>query len=182
MADLGPITWPPAPIKTERLLLRQPVAQDRAAVIELSASPEVGAFIGGAQPRDELERTVSAVPKAHPGQFVVDLDGAMIGLVQLDRRGGDYLIGPAVGKVELGYLFLPDSWGKGYAAEACAAALDWFAGEIPDEPVVLVTQSANERSMRLAARLGFIEEERFEAWDAEQWFGVRPAAAPSGRA
>jgi RimJ/RimL family protein N-acetyltransferase len=38
--------------------------------------------------------------------------------------------------------------------------------------VVLCTQSANERSMRLAAKLGFTEVERFEKWDAEQWFGV----------
>jgi L-amino acid N-acyltransferase YncA len=38
--------------------------------------------------------------------------------------------------------------------------------------VVLCTQTANDSSMRLAAKLGFIEVERFEKWDAEQWFGV----------
>ncbi len=173
MADLGPVAWPPAPIRTERLLLREPEVRDRAAVIELNASPEVGAYIGGSRPRDEVERTIPAVPKGRPGQFIVDLDGAMIGLVQLDRRDADYLIGPAVGRVELGYLFLPGVWGYGYAAEACAAALEWFAGVLPDEPVVLVTQTANERSMRLAVKLGFTEVERLEAWGAEQWFGVR---------
>jgi hypothetical protein len=30
----------------------------------------------------------------------------------------------------------------------------------------------NARSMRLAAKLGFIEAGRFEAWGAEQWFGL----------
>jgi hypothetical protein len=34
-------------------------------------------------------------------------------------------------------LFLPQAWGCGYAAEACAAALDWFTGALPGEPVVL---------------------------------------------
>ncbi len=34
------------------------------------------------------------------------------------------------------------------------------------------TQTANDRSMRLAARVGFIEVERFEAYRAEQWFGM----------
>ena len=43
MADLGPVAWPPAPIRTERLVLRAPESRDRAAVIELNASPEVGA-------------------------------------------------------------------------------------------------------------------------------------------
>ncbi|WP_394361882.1 hypothetical protein [Amycolatopsis sp. SB7-3] len=38
--------------------------------------------------------------------------------------------------------------------------------------MVLCTQTANDPSMRLAAKLGFIEVERFEEYDAEQWFGV----------
>jgi RimJ/RimL family protein N-acetyltransferase len=59
-----------------------------------------------------------------------------------------------------------------YAAEACAAALGWLAGELPGEPVVLFTQTANARSMRLGAKLGFTELGRFEAWGAEQWCGV----------
>ena len=45
MADLGPVTWPPAPIKAERLLLREPEARDRVAVIELFASPAVGTSV-----------------------------------------------------------------------------------------------------------------------------------------
>jgi GNAT acetyltransferase-like protein len=86
MTELGPVAWPPAPIRTERLVLREPEARDRAAVIELFASPEVGTYIGGPRPRDELERAVPEVPKRRPGLFVVDLDGAMIGVTTLDRR------------------------------------------------------------------------------------------------
>lgn len=57
-------------------------------------------------------------------------------------------------------MFLPRAWGFGYAAEACAAALDWFDGVLPGEPVVLHTQTANVGSMRLAAKLGLTEVER----------------------
>lgn len=39
---------------------------------------------------------------------------------------------------------------------------------------MLTTQTANLASMRLAAKLGFTEVERFEAWDDEQWLGLRP--------
>jgi RimJ/RimL family protein N-acetyltransferase len=70
--------------------------------------------------------------------------------------------------------------GCGYAAEACAAVLGWFAAALPGEPVVLCTQTANVRSMRLAAKLGFIEVERFEDYGAEQWFGVWSPVTPSG--
>jgi RimJ/RimL family protein N-acetyltransferase len=48
--------------------------------------------------------------------------------------------------------------------------------------VVLFTQAANVRSMRLAAKLGFTEVERYEAYGAEQWFGMRSPVTPPGRA
>jgi hypothetical protein len=63
---------------------------------------------------------------------------------------------------------------------ACAPALDWFAGALPSEPVVLSTQTANDRSMRVAAKLWFTEVERFEEFGAEQWFGVWSSVTPSG--
>ncbi|WP_089098846.1 GNAT family N-acetyltransferase [Streptomyces hyaluromycini] len=177
MTVLGPDVWPPAPIRTERLVLRGSEARDRAAVIELGASPEVGTYLGGPRPRAELERTVPEVPGRRPGFFVVELDGAAIGTVQLDPQNpGTPVHRREAGETHLGYLFLPDAWGHGYAGEACAAALDWFSGVLPGEPVVLYTQTANVRSMRLAAKLGFTELERFEAYGAEQWFGVRSSA------
>jgi len=174
MTELGSVAWPPEPIKTERLVLRESRASDRATFIELFASPEVGTYVGGAQPRDALERAVPEIPGRRPGFFVVELGGAMIGMVTLDRReaGSPHRVRPDGGEFDLGYLFLAAMWGCGYAAEACAAALLWVAGAAPGEPVVLTTQSANERSMRVAAKLGFTEVERFEEWGAEQWFGV----------
>ncbi len=178
MTGLGPVSWPPEPIRTERLVLRQSAARDRAAFIELLASPEVGTYLGGPRPRDELERDVPEVPGRHPGHFVVDLDGAMIGQIILRRVAGH---GPpaAAGETELGYLFLPGAWGFGYAAEACTAALGWLAGVLPGQPVVLLTQTANARSMRLALKLGFTEVERYEAYGAEQWFGRWSPGMPS---
>ena len=180
MTDPRPLPWPPVPVKTERLVLRESEARDRAAVIELNASPEVGTYLGGPQPRDELERKMPEVPGRYPGWFTVELDGALIGTIQLkphcpEAPGNNHRRKAA--RTELGYQFLPQAWGRGYATEACTAALEWFAGALPGEPVVLYTQTANTRSMRLAARLGFTERERFQAYGAEQWFGVWSATA-----
>ncbi|MDI3407901.1 GNAT family N-acetyltransferase [Streptomyces cavernicola] len=182
MTGLGPVPWPPAPIRTQRLLLRESEARDRTAFIELFASPDVHTYLGGPRARDELERAVPEVPGRRPGVFVVDAGGAMVGTVSLDRRDAERPghVLPDAGEAELGYLLLPGAWGRGYAAEACTAVLDWFARVLPDEPVVLCTQTANARSMRLAQRLGFTEVERFEEFGAEQWFGVRSAATVSG--
>ncbi len=121
--------------------------------VELLAAPDVNAYLGGPRPRDELERELPEVPGRWPGSFAVELDGAMIGRVLL-RRAPEHHRPAAAGKTELGYLFLPQSWGSGYAAEACAAALHWFDSALPGEPVVLATQTANtacRRSVRPAA-------------------------------
>jgi RimJ/RimL family protein N-acetyltransferase len=182
MTEHGPLPWPPAPLSTERLRLRPSEARDRATFLDLFASPEVGVHLGGARPRAELERVMPEVPGRRPGVFVADLGGAMIGMVSLERHDAEHpgRLRPERGAAELGYMFLPRAWGRGYAAEACAAVLDWFADTLPGEPVVLCTRSANTPSMRLAARLGFREVERFEEYGAEQWFGVRPPVTPSG--
>lgn len=144
-------------------MLRESEPRDRPAYVELFASPEVGTYIGGSRPRAEVEAAVPELPGRRFGSFVVDLDGAMIGMVTLDPT--------ADGETDLGYLFLPSAWGKGYAAEACAAALGWFAGARPGEAVALRTQTANVASMRLAAKLGFVEVKRYEDYGAQQWLG-----------
>ncbi|MET7746747.1 GNAT family N-acetyltransferase [Streptomyces sp. NPDC005385] len=178
MTDLGPVAWPPAPIRTGRLVLREPEARDRATFIELLSSPEVHSYLGGPRPRHELERELPEVPERWPGSFVVELDGSMIGQILL-RRATEHRRPAATGKADLGYLLLPRAWGFGYAAEACAAALDWLADALSGEPVVLTTQTANVRSLRLAAELGFTEVERFDAWGTEQWLGMRTPPTPS---
>ncbi|WP_436519634.1 GNAT family N-acetyltransferase [Actinoplanes sp. HUAS TT8] len=180
MAELEPV-WPPRPIMTERLLLRESEARDHVAFVDLFSSPEVGTYIGGAQPREELERKPETSWR-RPGVFVVELDGEVIGMVTLERRndGPPDRVRPESGEVDLGYLFLPEAWGYGYAAEACSAALDWFARAYPGESVVLSTQSANARSRRLAVKLGFTEVQYYVMWDAEQWFGVWSPGTPRG--
>ena len=182
MADLGSITWPPVPIGTERLVLRESEARDRGALIELFTSEQVRAYLGGPRSRDELERTMPDMPGRRPGFFVVDLNGEMIGIVTLDPRGVDRPghVCPEADEIELSYMFLPQAWRRGYAAEACITALEWFATMFPGEPVVLCTQTANTPSMRLAAKLGFTEVDRFIEHGAEQWFGMWSQDATAG--
>ncbi|MFE0459468.1 GNAT family N-acetyltransferase [Kitasatospora sp. NPDC058965] len=182
MTEQGPASWPPAPIRTARLVLRESEPRDRAAFIDIFSAPDVCRFVGGAQPRAELERKVPEVPGRRRGFFAVELAGATIGMITLDPRGADRLghIRPEGEETELGYMFLPEAWGQGYAAEAGAAALAWFAGAYPGEPVVLSSQVANAASLRVAAKLGFTEVERFEEYGAEQWFAVWSPVTQAG--
>ncbi|WP_431247606.1 GNAT family N-acetyltransferase [Leifsonia xyli] len=177
MAHLDGVTWPPAPIATERLILRAAEARDREAMLDLFSDPQVNAFVGGAEPREHLEELMPEVPGQRVGFFVIELDGEAIGLVSFDPRDAERRghVRDGGGEAELGYMLLPRAWGHGYATEACAAAIEWFTAAAPDEPLVVSTQVANEASLRLIEKLGFEEIERHEDWGAAQWFGALPS-------
>ena len=63
------------------------------------------------------------------------------------------LLGEVV--LNLAYRFSPDVWGRGYAAEAARAMVDWRARTLPRLPLVASVKVANERSCRVAERIGF---------------------------
>lgn len=115
------------------------------------------------------------MPMPHPAHFVVEEGGRFIGTVIVDRRSQSRPGHLANGghELEISYAFLPDVWGLGYGREAVASVLEWLASVVPTEPVVLCTQIANARSVRMAESLGFAKLDQFEEFGALQWFGVR---------
>jgi hypothetical protein len=104
MTDLGPVAWPPAPIPGLGLALREP----EAGTVQRSSS---------CSPRQRwahtsvaLDRVMSSsarclrCPDRRPGLSVIDLDGAMIGMITLDRRDAERPghVRPYAGEAELG--------------------------------------------------------------------------------
>ncbi|GAB2450404.1 GNAT family N-acetyltransferase [Streptosporangium sandarakinum] len=166
-----------AEIPSERLLLRRALLDtDREGLIELSTDPDVRAYIGGPRPRSEVEQHFDSVLAAdattRPGSYVIanNATNRVIGMVMLSRRSAGSP-GPVTGdgeELELGYELRRGAWGAGYAFEAATAVLRAAAGELPDQPVLLTTQTANTRSLNLATRLGFRPVSTFEEYGAEQ--------------
>jgi RimJ/RimL family protein N-acetyltransferase len=168
-------------VLSERLLLRMVRDADREGFIELMTDPEVQAYLGGPRPRGDVEKhfdTVVTAGAPRPGNFVIadGTTGRFLGTLMLGRRSNDHPghVTEDGEELELGYVLRRGAWGAGYAFEAATAALRAAAVELPDQPVLLVTQSANERSLALAARLGFRPVSTFEEWGAEQTLCTAP--------
>jgi RimJ/RimL family protein N-acetyltransferase len=163
-------------IEAERIVLRKSLDSDRDRLVELRTDPDVGAYIGGPSTREAVERRIDEVGMAGlttaPGLYVIadKATDAFLGTMQLMRVAADEPGHLTEGAEELepGYMLHRSAWGSGYAFEAATAVLRAAAAELPDQPVILRTQSANTRSLRLAARLGFQVVRTFEAYDAEQ--------------
>jgi RimJ/RimL family protein N-acetyltransferase len=113
---------------------------------------------------------------AIPGSYVIadNSTNEFLGTMMLGRRPGDVPGHVIEGgeELELSYVLRRRAWGNGFAFEAATALLQAAADELPDQPVVLVTQSANERSLKLATRLGFTVADTFDQFDAQQTLGV----------
>lgn len=167
-------------ITTPRLRLREAHDADRAGLIELQTDPEVRLHLGGPRPRSAVEQYFDAMGVAHvtdkPGTFVVAdrTTDDLVGVLLIHRRPVD-LPGHVTeqgGELELTYVLRRAVWGTGLAFEAATAALRAVACELPDQPVLIVTRTANTRSLDLAARLGFRRVSTFEAYEAEQTLAV----------
>ncbi len=165
-------------IRSERLVLRRAQPSDVDGLVELQTDPVVRAHLGGPRPRAEVQHFLSnggiAAIALQPGTYVVDVDGEFAGTIVLDRRAVDrpgHVFSQGE-ELELSYVLRQRFWGFGYASEAATAVLRAAASELPDQPVLLVTQTTNARSLALAARLGFVIRDSFVEYDAEQNLAV----------
>lgn len=177
-------------MRTARLTLRHAVADDRTGFVDMLCDPLARAHLGGARSRADAQAALRpgllrrlTFPEA--SYAVADrTTDAFIGTVSLIRRDPAHPghIRPEGDELELSYALLPAFWGMGYASEATRALLSATAARHRDEPVIVVTQSSNVRSIALMKRLGFIEQDQFEQFGAQQTLAMarlssfRPAA------
>ena len=167
-------------IETERLILRKPSLEDAEAFLDLSTDPIAMEFIGGVQPAaaDDPEFPIRLWLDRWRlngfGHLVVERreDGAVLGrtgLVVWDTREWRISSVPEAdgyAQPELGWAFIRRYWGNGYATEAARAVREWAYAELDLERLVSVIAPENERSARLAERLGCKPGETVVLWDA----------------
>ena len=169
-----------AAIESERVVLRKARDTDREGLVEVFTDPEVRAYLGGPRPRavveQFLDQTGTASTTALAGSYVIAdrQTDRFIGILALARRAADRPghVTSEGGELELSYVLRHSDWGTGLAFEAASAALLAAAKELPDQPVLVVTQTANRRARRLAERLGFLETDVFEEHNAQQALAV----------
>lgn len=111
-------------LETERLILRVPRMQDFERYAEMLADQDAARYIGGHLPRAAAWRRFLQMPGAWVVQgfamFSVEEKGTGRWLGQTGPWKPEGWPGN-----EVGWSFHPDAWGRGYAAEAATAAIDW---------------------------------------------------------
>lgn len=146
-------------MRTERLIIREFNLRDAAFIVALLNDDAFLSYIGDkkvrteADAREYLQQGPLKSYRLHGfGLFCVTLASTeeAVGMCGLIKR--DELDIP-----DLGYAFLPQFTGCGYALEACSAILQSVKEQAKVERLAAVVMPSNERSQSLLRKLGFVQ-------------------------
>lgn len=144
-------------MKTPRLTLRRLTLDDAPFILGLVNQPSWLRYIGDKKVHtlEDARGYLIKGPLAMYEQLGFGLllveradDGAPLGICGLIKR-------ETLPDVDVGFAFLPEHWGKGYAAEAAAAVLADGASSFGLTRVVAITSLDNQRSIALLEKIGF---------------------------
>jgi [ribosomal protein S5]-alanine N-acetyltransferase len=150
-------------LETPRLMLRRFVFDDAPHVVELLTQPSFLQNIGdrGVRNVDDAHRYLREGPMAMYEQFG-------FGLWRVSRRSDDQFVGMCgllkrdiLPDVDIGYAYLPEHWGQGYAFEAALAARDHGVRKFGLKRLIGVVSDHNTASIRVLEKLGMRFERMF---------------------
>ncbi|RAK59279.1 N-acetyltransferase [Phenylobacterium hankyongense] len=169
----------PAPtLETDRLILRQPQAEDFEAWAAFAADEETMRHIGGVQARSVAWRGICSVTGAWR------IRGFSMFSV-IEKATGRWIgrLGPWQPEdwpgTEVGWGLTREVWGKGYATEGAAACMDWAFDTLGWTEAIHTIEPANAASQAVARRLGssILRQARmpapFEAMEVDVWGQTR---------
>jgi len=136
---------------------------DAEGLFLLDSNPEVMKYVGGIvsteveQSRQMIEFIQNQYKENGVGRLAVieKSSNILIGWSGLKSRPKE--INGMKNVYELGYRFLPEYWGKGYATETAIAALNYAFNEIKTDVVYAMAVTENTGSNRVLQKLGFEE-------------------------
>ncbi len=142
--------------QTLRLTVRRYTADDYDNYFSLHGNADVMKYIRPAQTREEsdakFEETILHLPPhEYLGRWAVEekASGKFIGSFVITPIPNDEE------KIQLGYSFLPEEWGKGYATEVAKAGVEYFHTRTPLMVLYAVTETANTASEKVLRKAGF---------------------------
>ena len=145
-------------IASSRLSLRELNVSDAPFIVELLNDGDFYRYIGdrGIRTLEQAQEYIQQGPAVSyarhgHGLYLVARteDGASLGICGLIKRD-------TLDQVDIGYAFLPQYRGQGYAIEAAQAALADGKSRLGIERVIAIVTPGNARSIGLLAKLGLV--------------------------
>ena len=154
-------TFPEPEIETPRLLLRRWTYADRDAFARMTQDPDVMRYVHENVPLTDREVDSALASTIERYERLGFGDWALV-----DRQSTQIIGESGLGRleghrdIEIGWMILPEHWGKGLAFEAASAVKDHAITALQLPRLFALTRPDNARSIRLAERLGLCETGR----------------------
>lgn len=149
-------------LESERLIIRPWTAEDRPAWTGITSDPEVTRYIHHGLPYTDEE---SDEFFARQARQLAEHDLCMGALEEKEtsRVVGISGVQPlgTTGDLEIGWILARGCWGRGYASEAGALAMNHVLQTLGRQRVVAIIDVENEPSKKVAARLGMSYQGRY---------------------
>ena len=142
--------------ETKRLIVRKFTPTDADDYFALNSNEEVMRYIRPVRTREECDKLFNeTVLKGFADNYK--------GIWAINERTSGELIGcfvimpipDDIEKTQLGYSFLPEYWGKGFATEVTKAGLDYFRDQTPLAEIYAVTETPHVASQKVLLKNGF---------------------------
>lgn len=149
------------PIITERLILRKLTGADVDNIFLLDSNPDVMKYVG-VPPSSSREESAKMIENIL-NQYEKNGTGRLAVIEKETNKftgwSGIKLLTDEVNGFknvyELGYRFLPEFWGKGYATESARASLDLAFNQLNTEKIYAYADVENQSSNSILTKLGF---------------------------
>ena len=154
--------------ETENLILREIVVEDTGDMFRLDSDPLVHEYLG--------KNPISCMGKARYYIDHIRMQYEKYGIgrwAAIEKSSGDW-IGWTGLKMntewspnghsnfyDVGYRFMPQYWGKGYATESSIAARDYFFEHFPNQKLCGIAELGNGASCRVLEKIGLERKDDF---------------------
>lgn len=159
-------------LTTARLVMRPPLQADLDGWATFDADPAATRFFGGPKSRDVAWDGMALAV----GMWTLRGCG-LFSVFEADTERWVGRVGPWVpenpGRAEIGWAILPTFWGRGYASEAAAAAVDWAFDHLGWDEARHRIDPGNTASIAVAERIGsrWMRAETNDAGDPVEIYG-----------
>jgi RimJ/RimL family protein N-acetyltransferase len=154
-------------IETERLILREFRTSDYTAMFELDSNPEVHKYLGNNPVTDiqQVQKYITSIQQQY-------LDNGIGRWITIEKSSNEIIGWSGLKFIteyennhinfhDVGYRFMPQYWGKGYATEATLTALHYGFEHLNVKKIIGTVHTENKASRRVLEKCGLQFVEKF---------------------
>lgn len=150
-------------IESEHLILKPYTESERDGFVALNCDPIARAEMNGPHTAEHSDKFFSSLlqqSNEYPNRVWAAFEKQ-----KLEYVGHLFFVEEEPGEYEVGFIFSPEHWGKGYATESLISLMNFVPAEIKAEKLIATVNVDHLPSQRVLQKAGF----QFQSEDTDEF-------------